>query len=437
MRDLARAVEKLEKGELRARVAPISGGELLRLQRGYNGMAEALQTHQAELQRRIREATADLAEKKEEAERANQAKSSFLAAVSHDLRQPMHAVGLFAATLRERVTTPEQMDLVQRIEDSLNALQLMFEALLDISRLDAGAIHPNVEACDLRPLLDRVGQDYSPLAAEKNLRLRVRLRAARGMTDPMLLGRMVGNLVSNAVRYTERGGILVGCRRRGDRWLILVWDTGIGIAAEHLPHVFEEYFQVGNEARSRSRGVGLGLAIVRKIGLALGHPVEVRSRPGRGTVFSVSVPAASDQPVERRGAPREIGQFGGEAVLVIDDDPDALESMGRLLGGWNLRPVLADGQDAALAHLRSQENAPRLVVCDYRLPRTSGTALIQRIRAEAARDVPALIVTGDTSAEAVATVQASGLPVLAKPVRPAKLRALISALLHGQSPPAG
>lgn len=436
VRELSRAVEALERGHLGARVAPLSGGELLLLQTGFNRMAGSLQTHQAELQRRVQEATADLEEKKEEAERANKAKSGFLAAVSHDLRQPMHAVGLFAATLRERVTTPEQMELVQRIEDSLSALQGMFDSLLNISRLDAGVVEPYMQCCDLKQILNRVWQDYQPLAAQKNLNLRVRTRPAWCMSDPLLLSRMIGNLVANAVRYTEQGGILVGCRRRGDRWLIQVWDTGIGIPAQHLPYVFEEYYQVGNEERNRARGVGLGLAIVRKIAQILGHEVTVRSWMGKGSVFAISVNATVEQAVERRvPGQRDIGQFASEHVLVIDDDPDARDSMSRLLVGWGLRPVAVDGAEAAMAYLRDGKDPPRLIVCDYRLPRVTGIELIRTIRAELGRELPALIVTGETAADSVAAMQASGLAVLHKPVRPAKLRALISALLEGA--PAG
>jgi signal transduction histidine kinase len=430
IRALSGAVAALEHGHLGARVEAASGGELLRLQSGFNRMAESLQTHQAELQKRIREATADLEEKRKEAEQANQAKSSFLAAVSHDLRQPMHAVGLFAAALRARVTTEDQIELVQRIEDSVSALQVMFDSLLNISRLDAGVIEPSMEPCDLRQILSRVQHDYQPMATEKGLYLRWRARDAWGMSDPVLLGRLIGNLVANAVRYTERGGILVACRRRGDAWLIQVWDSGIGIPREHLPHVFEEYYQVGNRERNRARGVGLGLAIVQKIARALGHGIQVRSRPGKGSVFGVLVPASSERAIERRAAPqREIGRFAGEMVMVVDDDADVRESLARLLAGWGLSPFTADGAEAALARLGDPAGPPKLVICDYRLPNMSGIELLQALRKESGLPIPTLIVTGDTAADSIAALEDSGVPVLHKPVRPAKLRALISALL--------
>lgn len=430
VRELSNSVGKMARGQLDVRVVPSAGGELGVLQSGFNRMSEALHAHQEELKQRITEATAGLEEKKEEAERANHAKSSFLAAVSHDLRQPMHAVGLFAAALRERVDTPEQQELVQRIEDSVSALQIMFDSLLNFSRLDAGAVEASMQACDLKAILNRVWKDHQPVAAQKHLNFRVRMRPAWGVSDPLLLARLVGNLVANAVRYTEQGGIVVGCRRRGQHWVIEVWDSGIGIPAEHLPHVFEAYYQVGNEERNRSRGVGLGLAIVHKIAEVLGHEVSVRSWKGKGSVFSVSIAATEAQHVERRlGGQRDVGLFSGERVLVIDDDADARDALSRLLEGWGMHPVAADGAENALEQLGSGEVLPCLIVCDYRLPGTTGIDLIRELRAKAGKELPALIMTGDTSATSMAALQASALSVLHKPVRPAKLRALIAALL--------
>lgn len=432
VRDLSRAVLEMERGRLSTRVEPLTGGELGKLQAGFNRMAASLEVHQDELKRRILEATAVLEVKKEEAERANQAKSSFLAAVSHDLRQPMHAVGLFAAALRDRVNTEEQAELVQRIEDSVSALQIMFDDLLNFSRLDAGVVEASMQPCDLKPILNRVWQDFQPVAAEKGLNLRVRIRSAYGLSDPVLLSRLLANLVANAVRYTEHGGILVGCRRRGQKWVIEVRDSGIGIPAEHLPHVFEEYYQVGNEERNRTRGVGLGLAIVHKIAQVLGHEFAVRSWVGKGSIFSVTLDAAEGQLTERRlGGQREIGQFTGERVLVIDDDKDARDSMSQLLQAWGLNVTAVESEAAAMAYM-DQAGLPCLIVCDFRLPGTTGIELIHRLRGAVGKNLPALIVTGDTSAQSISTLQASGMSVLHKPVRPAKLRALISSILNGR-----
>ena len=428
VRRLSQVVEALGRGNLDARVAPASGGELLLLQTGFNRMADALQANQTELQQRIHEATADLALKKDEAENANRAKSSFLAAVSHDLRQPMHAIGLFAATLKQRVTMPEQADLVQRIEDSVSALQGMFDALLDISRLDAGMLDAHLEPCDLAAMLKRVGREFQPLAEQKHLNLRIHVCPAWVMSDAMLLGRIVGNLIANAIRYTERGGVLVACRRWQGQWVVQIWDSGVGIAPEHLPHIFEEYYQVGNAERNRAQGMGLGLAIVQRIARLLGYRVEVRSRPGRGSVFSITLPSAQPLSDNRRSdRERTLGMFNGERVLVIDDDQAALESMQGLLSSWGLDPQSAVNSEQAIARIKQE--VPKLIICDYRLPQTTGVEVVKAIRAQLGEAVLAILVSGDTAPEVAALVQASGLPLLYKPVRPAKLRALISHLL--------
>lgn len=433
VRRLSQVVESLGRGNLGARVEAVSGGELLLLQTGFNRMADTLETNQSELQQKIHEATADLALKKDEAERANREKSSFLAAVSHDLRQPMHAIGLFAATLKQRVTLPQQGELVQRIEDSVTALQGMFDALLDISRLDAGMLETHLEPCDLSALLKRVGREFQPVAEQKNLHLRIHACPAAWVTsDAVLLGRIIGNLTANAIRYTEQGGVLVSCRRRQGQWLVQIWDTGIGIGAEHLPHIFDEYYQVGNAERNRAQGMGLGLAIVLRIARLLGYRIEVRSRPGRGSVFSIAMPAGQTMANNRRSSvDRAIGQFKGERVLVIDDDQAALESMHGLLSSWGLEVQSAANAAQAMASIAAQ--VPRLIVCDYRLPQTTGIDVVQAIRAQLGQEVLAVLVSGDTAPEAVALMQASGLPILYKPVRPAKFRALISRLLEGES----
>ena len=430
VRKLSQVVEELGRGNLSARVSPSSGGELLLLQKGFNRMAETLQTNQSDLQRRILEATVDLEAKKDEAEQANRDKSNFLAAVSHDLRQPMHAIGLFSATLKQRVTTTEQAGLVQRIEDSVNALQIMFDELVNISRLDSGTLVPRLETCDLAAMLKQVGQTFQPVAEQKNLFLRVRVCPARVTTDAMLLSRIINNLTANAIRYTEQGGVLISCRRRQGSWVIQVWDSGIGIADDDLPRIYEEYFQVGNQERNRAQGIGLGLAIVQRIARLLGYPLEVRSRPGRGTVFSLTLPATTDVPHERRsGAERAPGQFNGEQVLVIDDDYAALESTVALLASWGLTPLSAASGEQALSQVQTT-GAPKLIVCDYRLPQSNGIDVVRTLRENLESSVPAMLISGDTGAEAVAAMQASGLRVMYKPVRPAKLRALITSLLR-------
>lgn len=430
IRELSQVVEELAHGHLHARVEPTAGGELLLLQKGFNSMANSLQTHQTELEQKIRAATTDLEAKRAEAEQSNRAKSNFLASASHDLRQPMHAIGLFSSTLKHRLTTPEQRELVQRIEDAVTALQSMFDGLLHISRLDSGMLEPNLEACDLAAMLLRVGQEFQPQATQKGLRLRIHVCQAWVNSDSMLLGRMLNNLVANAIRYTEQGGLLLACRRRKDQWMVQIWDTGVGMAAEHLGKIFDEYYQIGNAERNSAQGMGLGLAIVSGIARILDCKIEVFSRPGRGSVFNIILPQAQTPPINRRSsAGRQFGQFNFERVLIIEDDQAARESLQGLLTSWGLDVRSAGSYVQASACLDQDTIIPALIICDYRLPQTSGVDTIAALRARLGVEVRAILISGDTAPESVERMQASGLPILYKPVRPAKLRALITSYL--------
>lgn len=430
VRQLSRSVAELRRGNLSARVNADSGGELQLLEQGFNQMAQVLQANQAELEQRISDATASLEAKRAEAEQANRAKSSFLAAVSHDLRQPMHAIGLFAATLKRQVGNTPQAELVQRIEESVSALSAMFDGLLNISRLDSGMLEPQYEACDLAALLRHLSHEFQPLADQKNLRLSVHARSAWVNTDVMLLGRMISNLLTNAIRYTQNGGVLIACRRRGADWLVQIWDTGIGIAEENLPRIFEEYFQVGNSERNRRQGVGLGLAIVSRIGRLLGYPVTIRSRLGRGSVFSITLPAVAAIGVIPGAAQTETlaCAFQGEHVLLIDDDEGVRTSMSGLLASWGLRAYAAG--DLAQAQTLLRDCVPQLIICDYRLPQASGLETVARLRAQVPHTVPAILISGDTALDSAQAMQSSGLPVLYKPVQAETLRAAIARSLE-------
>ena len=430
IRKLSQVVEELAQGNLGARVEPSAGGELLLLQKGFNSMANSLETHQSELEQKIRAATTDLEAKKSEAEQSNRAKSNFLASASHDLRQPMHAIGLFSSTLKQRVTTPEQHELVQRIEDAVTALQSMFDGLLHISRLDSGMLEPNLEACDLAAMLMRVGQEFQPQAAQKGLYLRIHVSQAWVNSDSMLLGRMLNNLVANAIRYTEQGGVLLACRRRQDQWVVQIWDTGIGMEAEHLTKIFDEYYQVGNAERNSAQGMGLGLAIVSGIACILACKIEVFSRLGRGSLFNIILPQAQTPPINRRSsAGRQFGQFNFERVLIIEDDQAARESLQGLLTSWGLDVRSACSYVQASECLDQDAVIPALIICDYRLPKTSGVETVAALRARLGVKVRSILISGDTAPESVERMQASGLPILYKPVRPAKLRALITSYL--------
>jgi CheY-like chemotaxis protein/two-component sensor histidine kinase len=392
-------------------------------------MAVSLEQHNSLLQQRVREATEDLEHKRQEAEQANLAKSRFLASVSHDLRQPMHALGLFTELLHQQLMDEQQLGIVQRMQTSVSQLEGMFNALLDLSKLDAGAVQPNFRDFDLKPYLRKLDEEFAPLAEEKGIALRVHLASAGTYSDSLLLARILNNLVANAIHYTQHGGVLVACRRRHDHWLLQVWDTGIGIAPENLPRIFEEYYQVGNAERNRRHGMGLGLAIVAKLARLLGHELQAHSRLGRGTVFSLKLPVAPLAVPEPppMPLPTPSASFAGQRVLVIDDDPDVLDSMAALLSSWGLKPMLAPNLEAAWAEL---DRAPDAVLSDFRLPgEADGLAAIERLRERFGAELPAALISGDTVPQSVARMNASGLAILHKPVAPARLHVLLTDLL--------
>ncbi|MCC7215458.1 MAG: response regulator [Burkholderiales bacterium] len=364
------------------------------------------------------------------AETANRAKTRFLAAASHDLRQPLHALGLFAARLSDRTRDPEDTALVARIATSVASLESLFSALLDISRLEAGVVAADARAVALDPLFARLANDFAPEAIENGLRFAVVPTRCTVRSDPVLLERILRNLVANALRYTREGGVVVGARRRGTQVAIEVWDSGPGIAPEHLDRVFEEFYQVGNPERDRSRGLGLGLAIVRRLAKLLGHDIDVVSQPGRGSVFRLRVAAAPAAAVaSAAAAPSPPGDpLAGRRVLVIDDEEPVREGMRQTLVAWRCTPVLAADADAAVAACAGV--APDAMVVDYRLPLgRSGIDAIAAVRAALGRDVPAIVVSGESASDQIARIRDAGFTLLFKPVAPAKLRAALAHML--------
>jgi signal transduction histidine kinase/ActR/RegA family two-component response regulator len=369
-----------------------------------------------------------LAVEKEAAERANRAKSSFLAAASHDLRQPIHALGLFIGALRGVAMPAQGARLVEQIERSTQALDSLFNAILDISRLDAGVVEPAPVAFPLHPLIERITDDHAEEALAKGLELRCAPTRAVVRSDPILVERILRNLVSNAVKHTERGRVLVGCRK-GSPLRVEVWDTGPGIAADLRDRVFEEYFQIGNPERDRAQGLGLGLAIVRRLTDLIGSTLVLRSTPGRGSCFSVTLPTASADEVPAPPAAIADGSPRG-LIAVIDDEAAVLEAMDAQLAGWGHRTLLAASGEEALARLSALSARPDLIICDYRLRGgETGAAVIERLRARLGADIPAMLVTGDTAPDRIAQAQASGYPLLHKPVAKARLRAAIASQL--------
>jgi signal transduction histidine kinase/ActR/RegA family two-component response regulator len=432
LRHVGQVVGRLACDDLTVRTQLPPVGEVGALATGVNNMAEALQRHRGELEKRIREATADLAAKKDMAERANQAKSRFFAAASHDLRQPLHALSLFVAALKARNHQPEAQTLIDNIEASTATMELLFNALLDISRLDAGTIEARPVHFPLKKMLLDLDHQFGAVAAEKQLRLRFRPCDVTLYSDPLLLERILVNLIANAIHYTDDGGVLVGCRRRGRMVRICVVDTGRGIPPDQQESVFHEFVQLHNPARDRSKGLGLGLAIVSRLGRLLGHRVSLRSRPGHGSVFSIDVPCGDTQLIQPPLPTVAPGQLAADTlVLLVDDESAILRGMAELFDNWQIDLVTAHSADEAEQWLDSIGRVPDVIVSDYRLPDdTDGIAVITRLRQKFGLDIPAILVTGDTAPDTILRISRAGFPLLHKPLRPAKLRALLTHLIQ-------
>jgi signal transduction histidine kinase len=427
---VSNAVRRIAQGEFRVRVPEDTGGEVGQLERGINHMAQALYEHQTQLEDRVLEATAKLAAQKDQAERANVAKSKFFAAASHDLRQPLHALVLFVGALKERIHSPELRTLVDHIEASVDAMEILFNSLLDISRLDAGVIEVHPEHFPVACLMERLKKQFVPQALEKGLMLRVHPCEWTIYSDPLLLERILLNLVTNAIRYTDRGGILVGCRRRGKNLLIQIWDNGQGIPEQQWETVFQEFVQLNNPERDRSKGLGLGLAIVSRLAKLLDSPLTLHSRPGRGSVFAIQVPLGSALLAEKaRQQSVQTGTLGIGLAVVIDDEDTILRAMEELFDSWKIDLVASKTPAEAMKVLDETGLKPDVVISDYRLPGdTNGLKVVEAFRSRYGTDLPAIILTGDTAPETIQTLNQAGLAVLHKPLRPARLRSLLTHL---------
>ena len=369
---------------------------------------------------------------KMKAEAADAAKSKFLAAASHDLRQPMHALSIFSEILREEVDPEKMREVAGYMDASVKALGQLFDALLDISRLDAGVVPVQEADFPLGELLARLHADFRPLAARKGLRLGYVPTRAVVRADPILLEQMLRNLLANAVRYTDHGGIVFGCRHSGDRFRVEVRDTGVGIPVEHLEAIFHEFVQINNPERDREKGLGLGLAIVRRLSVLLDYPVEVKSRLGRGSLFSIELPAGYLAETSARGDMDVggLGGFDGLRVLVVDDEPGVLSATGRLLTGWGCEALLAESLGEAASRLKRDHWEPQFVLCDYRLREgATGVDALDWLRSLYGERLPCLLITGDIEAERLRAVRESGYTILHKPVQPAKLRALMRGMV--------
>ncbi len=366
------------------------------------------------------------------AEEANLAKSRFLAAASHDLRQPIHAQGLFLEVLSRTKLSADQYDVLANARATWQASAEMLDTLLDFSRIEAGVVEPQAQVFALQPLLNKIENELAPQADAKGIVYRSRETHAAVRSDPALVALILRNLVSNAIRYTERGGVLVACRARGEQVVLEVWDTGIGIEPAQHQAIFREFHQLGNAERDRRKGLGLGLAIAQGLARALGQELSLVSVPGRGSVFRLTLPAA------RAGVVAEVGEplparprVFDLRVLVIDDDESVRTGMRQLLGAWGCACDVADSIEEAQALARAHR--PGLVISDYRLRELrTGAEAIAALRAEFGATLPALLITGDTAPQRLREARATGVPLLHKPVLPSQLYRAMTAVLNGR-----
>ena len=394
--------------------------------------AIALRFENIDLIHELRHQTLAAEQARETAEEANVGKSRFLAAAGHDLRQPLHALGFFVDALQEQSLPPDGRLIVSNIRRSVDAMEDLFNALLDVSRLDAGIVRPRIATIALAPLMERVRLEYDPMASQKELALRVPRNSLFVRSDPVLLERIMRNLVANAVRYTDRGKIILGARRNSGSVRIEVWDSGRGIPKDKHREIFQEFRQLDNPQRDRRKGLGLGLAIVERLVKLLDHPLDLRSQLGRGSVFAVTVPRGRREefvPGEADGQIVVDRDVANSLILIVDDEPDVRESMLTLLAKWRCEVVAAESCEAMLEKLVSVKRMPDLIVSDYRLKgQETGIEVIARLREEFNAQVPALLITGDTGMEQLREAEESGLHVLHKPLNPSRLRALIANL---------
>ncbi|MDD5057537.1 MAG: ATP-binding protein [Sideroxydans sp.] len=380
-------------------------------------------------QLRVKTEIAEAAQR--EAEQANTAKSKFLAAASHDLRQPIHAQGLFLEVLSRTELNAHQHELVGSARSASAASGEMLNTLLDFSRIEAGVIAPQPQTFRLQPLLNKIENELAPQVDAKDIVYRSRETNLAVQSDPILLELILRNLVSNAIRYTQRGGVLVACRQRGNQAVLEVWDTGVGIAPAQQQEVFREFHQLGNPERDRQKGLGLGLAIADGLARALGHSLSLASKPQRGSVFRLSLPIVSSTlpPAPSIAAPSS-SQLSGVRVLVIDDDEIVRAGMCYLLRNWGCECVGADSIGEALALAKSYP--PDMIISDYRLrEQRTGVEAIAAVRTQLGINLPALLITGDTAPQRLREAAASGIPLLHKPVSPDQLYRKIAEVVSG------
>lgn len=367
------------------------------------------------------------------AENANTGKTRFLAAASHDMRQPLQSVSLLADALQAEPQTPNAQRLLTSMREATASMGELMDELMDYSRIDSGLLQAEFRSFDLAPLLIRIEAEFAPLALQRGLRLHVRHRPVRVLSDARMVERILRNLVSNAVKYTHNGGVLVACRTRDKQVRLEVWDTGIGIPDDKQDDVFREFYQLGNPERDRRKGLGLGLAIVDGLARLLGQRLQLRSIPGKGSMFSVALPldttSQSAYAAPSAGVPTLPQNIS--RILVIDNEPIIQQAMSALLAAWGCKPIAAESLEDALAQL---DTPPDAILADYRLLEgRTGIEAIHSLRKHFDRQIPAAVITGDTDPHRLAEARASGFPLLQKPTPSGHLREVLATLLQSAS----
>ncbi len=389
----------------------------------YKRAEQALLEANATLEQRV-------AARSREAELAQQSKTRFLAAISHDVLQPLNAARLFASAMREAAQqSEEQRHLAERVDASLRAAEELLDGLLDVSRLDAGGLHPTIEEVDAGALLRELAAQYVPVAAGRSLRLRVYARSIWVRSDRRLLRRVLQNFLANALRYTRQGRIVLGMRGRGTALELQVWDTGPGIPQHHLRQIFEEFQRYQQPFDWGEQGLGLGLSICQRISRLLDHELDARSHVGSGSMFSITVPRVAPPTQQRQQrAVVAVDSLAGLRVLCVDNDPEILDGMRALLGRWQVEVICANTVDDALAQAG---HAPHVMLVDYHLhDRLDGLDTLDALRAVMSGPVGGALLTADGRDELKLQARARGYRLLTKPVKPASLRAFLSAY-HG------
>lgn len=373
-----------------------------------------------------------LTTQKREAENANTAKSRFLAAASHDLRQPLHALSLYLDTLRAETCSKRQTQLLSKISMAEDGLKALLERLLDLSKLDAGVVEPYISSCSLQEMFKRLEVRFTPLASAKKLKIEFCHNQLHVLSDSILLERILDNLISNAIYYTASGEIEINASKQQEQICIAIKDTGTGIPAEELENIFNEFYQLHNPERNRHKGLGLGLSIVKRLCALMQHTIIVASLTGNGSVFTLNLPSAKAQKKtsEIKIPPaRPSWDLHGLQVLIIDDEKSVLDASKELLQGWGCQVATADSCESAVVVVK-QGFIPELILADYRLRQSkTGVQAISLVEKILHQKIPAILITGDTAVERLKEATLSGHPILHKPIKASQLRIVVNHLL--------